>query len=420
MSPITHMTIANQPPFTEKVEFQCDEQVNVLIGPNGTGKSTLIRYIRDQAHDCPCVTIPAVRKGLPLSNDVDGMRALIRESHRLDDLAAVLTDSPTTFDNSLSYQARHNMAERLSTQVESAQVVDNYFKALTLSYACSTEICSEILANKTPSDYIKRSRLVVKTEVGRTVGDHPIFATREAGETANLLTGMGFSVNHDIEFVGGGTYDRIFLGDLSDGTQGILSWIQYMAMSLVFAHEFQNGWEAKPAILLIDEIENHLHPTWQRRVIPSLLDHFPGLQIFATTHSPFVVAGRRAGQVHRLRRDEGGVLRMDDPNNSNIVGWTMDEVLRGLMGVEDPTDEQTANAARELRRLQHDGPLDSPPEEAKRQDRIIELQGMVDRDLLAGGVEAAELEQFERQFREALQRHRDAVNTEEDQSNALS
>ena len=65
-------------------------------------------------------------------------------------------------------------------------------------------------------------------------------------------------------------------------------------------------WEKKPAILLIDEIENHLHPTWQRRVIPALLEHFPGLQIFATTHSPFVVAGLKAGQVHLLKRDENG------------------------------------------------------------------------------------------------------------------
>ena len=56
--------------------------------------------------------------------------------------------------------------------------------------------------------------------------------------------------------------------------------------------DFAEDWQKQPAILLIDEIENHLHPTWQRRVIPALLDHFPGLQIFATTHSPF-----RGGRV---------------------------------------------------------------------------------------------------------------------------
>ena len=66
-------------------------------------------------------------------------------------------------------------------------------------------------------------------------------------------------------------------------------------------HQFHQ----RNAILLIDEIENHLHPTWQRRVIPALRRHFPGLQIFATTHSPFVVAGLKRGQIHRLYREMG-------------------------------------------------------------------------------------------------------------------
>ena len=65
-------------------------------------------------------------------------------------------------------------------------------------------------------------------------------------------------------------------------------------------------------MLLIDEIENHLHPTWQRRVIPALREYFPNVQIFATTHSPFVVAGLKAGQVHKLfRNDHDGIVRAD-------------------------------------------------------------------------------------------------------------
>ena len=113
-----------------------------------------------------------------------------------------------------------------------------------------------------------------------------------------------------------------------------------------------------PAILLIDEIENHLHPTWQRRVIPALLEHFPGLQIFATTHSPFVVAGLKAGQVHRLYRDEENIVRVEPPNDADIIGWTMDEILRGFMDVQDPTDDETARHAAELRRLREEGNRD--------------------------------------------------------------
>ena len=114
-----------------------------------------------------------------------------------------------------------------------------------------------------------------------------------------------------------------------------------------------------PAILLIDEIENHLHPTWQRRVIPALLEHFPGLQIFATTHSPFVVAGLKAGQVHLLNRDpETGVVTATT-NDRDVIGWTADEILRNMMGVDEPTDQLTVDRANRLRQLREKDTLTS-------------------------------------------------------------
>ncbi|MBX3270658.1 MAG: AAA family ATPase [Sandaracinaceae bacterium] len=50
-----------------------------------------------------------------------------------------------------------------------------------------------------------------------------------------------------------------------------------------------------PGLLLIDEAENHLHPKWQKTLIPVLREIFPHVQIVATTHSPFVVASAPAG-----------------------------------------------------------------------------------------------------------------------------
>ena len=195
----------------------------------------------------------------------------------------------------------------------------------------------------------------------------------------------------------------VFVGELSSGTQGVYLWIWYLAFRI--ADHYGSDWQPQPAILLIDEIENHLHPTWQRRVIPALLEHFPGLQIFATTHSPFVVAGLKAGQVHLLNRDEHGVVTVST-NTEDIAGWTADEILRTMMGVEDPTDEATAAAARELRRLRDEGTRADEREEEKRQTRMQELRRLVDRDLLAGGPRAAARELFEQQFAEALEKYR--------------
>ena len=136
----------------------------------------------------------------------------------------------------------------------------------------------------------------------------------------------------------------------SSGTHSTLHWICALALMVAGAYHWEQGWGNRPAILLIDEIENHLHPTWQRRVIPSLLKHFPGLQIFATTHSPFVVAGRESGEVHLLSRDAEGRVTAST-NTEDIIGWTADEILRTMMGVDEPTDLLTIDRSNRLREL---------------------------------------------------------------------
>ena len=144
-------------------------------------------------------------------------------------------------------------------------------------------------------------------------------------------------------------------------------------------YDLEEGWDKKHAILLIDEIENHLHPTWQRRVIPALLEHFPGLQIFATTHSPFMVAGLKAGQVHLLKRDANGVVTATT-NERDVIGWTADEILRTMMGVDEPTDQLTVDRANRLRQLREKEVL-TPEEESE----LNALRRQVNEDLLAKG-----------------------------------
>ena len=170
---------------------------------------------------------------------------------------------------------------------------------------------------------------------------------------------------------------RIYVGDLSSGSQSTLLWILWMALKMLNHYDFAEGWAQQPAVLLIDEVENHLHPTWQRRVIPALREHFPSLQIFATTHSPFVVAGLRAGQVHMLKRDADGVVTAST-NERDIVGWTTDEILRTFMGVDEPTDQLTVNRANRLRELRGQEALsDAEAEE------MSELRRQVNEDFIS-------------------------------------
>ena len=113
------------------------------------------------------------------------------------------------------------------------------------------------------------------------------------------------------------------------------------------------------------------------------------MQIFATTHSPFVVAGLKAGQVHLLNRDEKGVVTATT-NTEDVIGWTADEILRTMMGVDEPTDQLTVDRANRLRQLREKETL-TPEEETE----LNELRRQVNKDLLSkGGLLEAQRERY--------------------------
>lgn len=440
---ITGMKIEGIPPFTDKVEFEFDKRVNVFIGPNAVGKTTVMiglsqipsgppyRCVGDtdtgrqelsvspdwlmapeeQANhedderpapkwdETPFVYVGATRLNLPEQADVFGD---MDESQPVDPQIVqqaifeplVATGSyriPNAFDAIVVRAAiagRIPEGQLFDMAVEEGLggVRQQFATANELGLRCAHNICSEIITSGDPRDFVESRKSVML----RGIRDHaPV-----------THYGMGVTTVDS----GAWLNDELYAGNLSAGSQGTLMWVWLLALKMVHHYRYRVGWEKQPAILLIDEIENHLHPTWQRRVIPALLEHFPGLQIFATTHSPFVVAGLKAGQVHLLNRDENGVVTAS-ANTENIEGWTADEILRVYMGVAEPTDELTAQAAQQLKRLRDEGPQADEQEENERQSEITRLRQIVDRAALSGP-RVAEDERFTENLTRILERYR--------------
>lgn len=78
-------------------------------------------------------------------------------------------------------------------------------------------------------------------------------------------------------------------------------------------------------ILLIDEVENHLHPKWQKRVVGLIHKYFPNLQLIMTTHSPFVVSSVESPKVFVCK--SGGDYTTIVDVSSNYANFPVDEVL---------------------------------------------------------------------------------------------
>ena len=177
------------------------------------------------------------------------------------------------------------------------------------------------------------------------------------------------------------------LNVLSQGTQSIIQWLAHFLIGYAEYYNFPDSLEEKPGILIVDEIDAHLHPSWQRRIIPTLTRHFPNLQIFCSTYSPLMLAGLKEGQAQLLHRDEKGRVKVSY-NERDIIGWSADEILRNFLEVPNPTDLETVKHLERLQELRRKSELSA--EEA---EELEKLRHTVNQDLMGGPI-AAQMERF--------------------------
>ena len=97
---------------------------------------------------------------------------------------------------------------------------------------------------------------------------------------------------------------------LSDGQRSVLAIVADLArrMAILNPHLKSEILSKTPGIVLIDEIDMHLHPQWQRRVVERLRQTFPLVQFIVTTHSPFIIQSARPGELIDLNGDGESAL----------------------------------------------------------------------------------------------------------------
>ena len=435
---LTGMDIRDTPPFTDLVKLDFNAQVNVFIGPNASGKSTILREIdaalgsedkrpdsqyprqwRDKhslglfflggtsrqeyfeddwradangllfgskdwkTPDPPVVYIEPVRPGLRTLHDEDDT------SQDDADVGEVFSGPFSGANFKAFYEKMLQKAGEMYDREENEDTPPYKRQAYRIhevnkiAYPCVTAICSEVITGRDTSDYIQG---IVPEEL--------YYQAYANFDVVKIHSSLGINTIDKPNFSNIRPEDRptypgergqapLYAGFLSSGTQTTFLWIYWLALKMLHHYDFAEGWMKQPAILLIDEIENHLHPTWQRRVIPELRKCFPNLQIFATTHSPFVVAGLRSGQVHLLDRNSDGVVE-SSTNDHDIIGWTTDEILRTFMGVAEPTDEKTIERSKRLRELRRKESLsDEEREELETLRRQVNADFLSSRSPLA-------------------------------------
>ena len=133
------------------------------------------------------------------------------------------------------------------------------------------------------------------------------------------------------------------LSDLSDGYRNMLAMTADIAIRCATLNPALEAEAvlATPGVVLIDEIDLHLHPKWQRRVVTDLLQTFPRIQFVATTHSPFVIQSLPA-------RNDVMLLNLDNEAANDFVNKSVEDITEDIQGIERPQRSKRFNDMMEV------------------------------------------------------------------------
>jgi predicted ATP-binding protein involved in virulence len=126
---------------------------------------------------------------------------------------------------------------------------------------------------------------------------------------------------------------------LSDGEKCLLAMVGDLGRRLAIANPSLEDSRYGEGIVLIDEVDLHLHPQWQRMILPQLMKTFPNCQFIVTTHSPQILG--------ELERDKGKIIPLQDgdngidilPGDFNVFGQTSDVILVDVMETAKRNDD---------------------------------------------------------------------------------
>ena len=160
--------------------------------------------------------------------------------------------------------------------------------------------------------------------------------------------------------------EKLVMNQLSGGCRIMLALTADLAWRMAQGNPHLKDPLASEAIVLIDEIELHLHPSWQQCVLTDLRRTFPNAQFIVSTHSPQVLTDVRPEQVVKLCREDDGIVAIgaDAPTYGAEAGNVLDMV----MGVDErpPHNKFTKDLSKYMRMIDDDKGETEPARKLRR------------------------------------------------------
>ncbi|HDR4858359.1 AAA family ATPase [Bacillus thuringiensis] len=170
---------------------------------------------------------------------------------------------------------------------------------------------------------------------------------------------------------------------LSDGYRSVVGLVADLASRMAMLNPFLGDDVCKltPGVVLIDEIDLHLHPKWQRKIVKDLKRAFPKVQFIVTTHSPFIVQSLEPGELRKLNKID------DDESvpSEEFVSKSIEDISENVMDIKGVQRSEKLNdmfkAAQRYYTLLDKGVNESDPELKKIKAELDEIEALYSSDV---------------------------------------
>ena len=378
---ITKLEIENFKLF-DKAEFNFDSNFNLIIGENGSGKTSLLRavaiamggwahaYIKDSKNRRPIEQneIREVQidnrfdKAKKTSIRASGSARIVdrfqndKNAHATWIRTRIEGQDQTSISSSIQYQGYSKwypfyfdtLGEDILEYIESGKHFD---LPLLAFYECNRLWLAENELNATSSAKTKYSRFDPYVDCFHTGADHQAvgewilkheLASLQQKEDTPVLRSIKRAAIAAIEGCSGLKFDfeqsriliefdsgkQIPFEHLSDGQRTMLGLFCDIARRAAILNPHLKGetTEKTSGIVLIDELDLHLHPKWQRAIVNSLTESFPNIQFICTTHSPFLIQSLHKGKL----------IELGEPSDAQYQDISLEDIVENIQGVEIP------------------------------------------------------------------------------------
>ncbi|MDZ7896408.1 MAG: AAA family ATPase [Arcicella sp.] len=346
---ITSIEIENVKCFKEKqlIDFSDESgriyQWNILLGDNGTGKTTLLRslYMTNTNHfrwdkkryisllNFESISSILITYYVESEENVKEFITAKKEKNTLN-IESLLSSSSDDWDfpetginHFIAYGAnRFGEKEEYVSPFDESTLVDDDAKLINVE---GYFINLDYLRNKEASKKSEREYNIVKDILKKVLPD--------VSDIRIITKGRRPFVEFQMQ------YGWIKYQDLSLGYQTVTAWMVDLAVRMFERFSRHKDPLAQPAVVMVDEIDLHMHPRWQQKIMRHLSEQFPKIQFIVTAHSPLIVQSATNANVIVLKRQGNQVVVDNDP--VSVKNWRIDQILASDMFGVSMRDEET-------------------------------------------------------------------------------